>query len=87
MVITSAFGSEAAVVRGLPRLPFITGVDGELLMATMANAEAKQQVKQEATDAVQHDLFGVPFMVADGESFFGADRMEYLDRYLASRAG
>ena len=64
-----------------------TGVDDALLAAALENADAKQQVKQEADDAAAHDLFGVPFMVADGEPFFGADRIEFLDRFLAAKAG
>lgn len=63
-----------------------TGVGEDILTAALANQEAKQQVKQEADDAAAHDLFGVPFMVADGEKFFGADRVEYLDRFLASKS-
>ena len=43
-----------------------TGIDADLMTAAMANTKAKQQVKQEATDAAVHDLFGVPFMVVDG---------------------
>ena len=64
-----------------------SGVDEEMLAAAFENAEAKQQVKQEAEDAAAYDLFGVPFMVADGEPFFGADRIEFLDRFLAEKAG
>ena len=62
-----------------------TGVDEVMLTEALENAEAKQQVKQEADNAATHDLFGVPFIVADGETFFGADRIEFLDRFLAER--
>ena len=62
-----------------------TGVNETLLAAAMQDVEAKQQVKQEAADAATHGLFGVPFMVADGEAFFGADRIEFLDRFLAEK--
>ncbi len=71
-------GMRAAIVE--------TSVDEEMLAAALENAEAKQQVKQETDGAAAHDLFGVPFMVADGEPFFGADRIEFLDRFLAEKA-
>ena len=63
-----------------------TGVDEVMLATALENAEAKQQAKKEADDAAVHDLFGVPFMIADGEPFFGADRIEFLDRFLTERA-
>ena len=38
-------------------------------------------------DAVAHGVFGVPFFIADGdERFWGQDRLDDLDAYLASRA-
>jgi len=33
-----------------------------------------------------HDLFGIPFMVADGEAFCGADGIEFLDCFLAEKS-
>ena len=63
-----------------------SGVDEAMLSAALENAEAKQQVKQKADDAAAHNLFGVPFMVASDEPVFGADRIEYLARFLADRA-
>jgi len=59
-----------------------TGVDEAMLAAALENVEAKRQVQQEAIDAAAHDLFGVPFIVVDGEPFFGADRIDYLERFL-----
>ncbi len=62
------------------------GVNEALLSVAMQDAEAKQQVKQEAADAATHGLFGVPFMIADGEAFFGVDRIEFLDRFLGEKS-
>jgi len=45
--------------------------------------EAKAMLQAAITDAVQKKVFGSPFVVMDGEGFFGVDRLPQLEARLA----
>ena len=45
--------------------------------------EAKAMLQTAVTDAVQKKVFGSPFVVVDGEGFFGVDRLPHLEARLA----
>lgn len=47
-------------------------------------AEARDQLTEEAIAA---EVFGVPTYRFDGELFWGQDRLDFLDRALAAKAG
>ncbi len=57
------------------------GHDAATLAPAMAAAEATYQANTEA--AIAAGVFGAPFYVVDGEVFWGQDRLDYLDDYLA----
>jgi carboxymethylenebutenolidase len=44
-------------------------------------SEATYQANTEA--AIAAGVFGAPFYVVDGEVFWGQDRLDYLDDFLA----
>ena len=45
-------------------------------------AEAKDRLRQNTEDAVKAGVFGVPSFVADGEVFWGADSIEFVQAFL-----
>lgn len=45
--------------------------------------ELKQRLAEAVDYAVANNVFGVPYFIADGEPFWGCDRMWMLDRWLA----
>lgn len=50
----------------------------------LATAPAAKRAVVEAMDRARADgIIGAPFMVLDGEPFWGADRLEHLERRLA----
>jgi 2-hydroxychromene-2-carboxylate isomerase len=60
------------------------GLDAESVMKA---GEAPEMVaKREAytKHAIEQGVFGAPFFVIDGEKFWGQDRLEFVDRKLAS---
>ncbi|WP_048648287.1 2-hydroxychromene-2-carboxylate isomerase [Nitratireductor soli] len=60
------------------------GFDAEAILAA-AKTEAIANIRAQNTkDAVTADAVGVPTYVLNGEAFFGQDRVEYLDRALAT---
>lgn len=58
------------------------GVARDELTAALALPEVKARLKQETEAALAGGLFGAPWIVVDGETFWGADRLPQVDRWL-----
>ena len=50
------------------------------------DTRTKERVKAEVDLAIAKGAFGSPFVIADGEPFWGVDRFDQLERFLASGA-
>jgi len=59
------------------------GAEREALAAALAGQAIKDRLKDECAAAIGKGVFGSPFIIADGEPFFGADRLPQLERWLA----
>lgn len=57
-------------------------LDGASLYA--GQDDARKLVDQCTRVAMEQQVFGVPWYVYDGESFWGQDRLDFLDRALAA---
>jgi len=53
----------------------------ELLAATQA-PEMKARLKEECDAAIEKGVFGSPFMIVDGEPFWGTDRLAHVEQWL-----
>jgi 2-hydroxychromene-2-carboxylate isomerase len=52
---------------------------------TSINDQAvKDRLKTEMDEALARSVFGSPYIVVDGEPFWGADRLDHVDRWLAT---
>lgn len=60
------------------------GVDADELRAGLNDAAVKDRTKLEVEKAIAKGAFGSPYIVVDGEPFWGSDRLEQVDRWLAS---
>jgi 2-hydroxychromene-2-carboxylate isomerase len=60
------------------------GVDRDILSEALAGAALKQRLKSECDAALAGGVFGSPYMIVDGEPFFGVDRLPQMDRWLTS---
>ncbi|PLX63206.1 2-hydroxychromene-2-carboxylate isomerase [Sedimenticola selenatireducens] len=60
------------------------GIDREQLLLGMQSPEVKARLKQETEAAVARGVFGSPYIFVDGEPFWGNDRLEQVDRWLAT---
>ena len=58
------------------------GLDRAKVLAALASDEVKQGLTAAVNDAVEQGVFGVPFVIADGEKFFGNDHFWLLERWL-----
>lgn len=59
------------------------GAPAALVDAGLADPEAATLLRAEVDAAVAAGAFGSPFVIADGEPFFGVDSFELLDEWLA----
>ena len=60
------------------------GIDRAELLAGLAEPAVKERLRRETDDAIARGVFGAPFMIVDGEPFWGADRLDQLERWLAT---
>ena len=58
------------------------GIDRAMLQAATEVPEALECLSSSNADAVASSCFGVPWIVADGATYFGQDRLEMLERRL-----
>jgi 2-hydroxychromene-2-carboxylate isomerase len=58
------------------------GADREALSEALAGQALKERLKTECENAMKKGVFGSPFIIVDGEPFFGADRLPQLERWL-----
>ena len=48
----------------------------------LQSQEMKDRLKQEVDTALSLGVFGAPYVVIDGQPFFGADRLPQIERWL-----
>jgi 2-hydroxychromene-2-carboxylate isomerase len=71
--------SDAAVVVELAKA---VGADGDELAAALGTPEVKDRLKQECDAALAKGIFGAPYVIIDGEPFWGADRLPQIEKWL-----
>jgi 2-hydroxychromene-2-carboxylate isomerase len=59
------------------------GLDADQLRTGIGEPAVKERLKAVTDDAVKRNIFGSPFIVVDGEPFWGTDRLAQVDRWLA----
>jgi 2-hydroxychromene-2-carboxylate isomerase len=58
------------------------GHDGAALSAALEDPALKDRLRQEVDAAVARGVFGSPYLIVDGEPFWGADRLDQMERWL-----
>ena len=58
------------------------GFDRAAVIAGANNADIKAYTKAVAESAITRGVFGSPFFIVDDEPFWGADRMEMMERWI-----
>jgi 2-hydroxychromene-2-carboxylate isomerase len=64
------------------RIGAAIGIDRDALAAGQESEPIRKQLRDETQQALERGVFGSPFMIADGEPFWGFDRFNQLDAYL-----
>ncbi|WP_366657498.1 2-hydroxychromene-2-carboxylate isomerase [Fodinicurvata sp. EGI_FJ10296] len=71
--------AKAVAALEVPGLP-----DGsDEILDGMESRPIKDRLKTETDSAIAVGVFGSPFIVADGEAFWGADRLDHVDWWLS----
>ncbi len=60
------------------------GLETSELLAAAADPRARDGLDAANSDAIALSCFGVPWLVADGDSYFGQDRLDLMQRRLAA---
>jgi 2-hydroxychromene-2-carboxylate isomerase len=60
------------------------GIDRAEASGALNDAQVKERVRREVDDAISRGVFGSPYIIVDGEPFWGADRLDQVDRWLAT---
>jgi len=60
------------------------GIDAAAARAAIDDPAIKDALKREVDGAIARGVFGSPFVIVDGEPFWGLDRFDQVDRWLAT---
>jgi 2-hydroxychromene-2-carboxylate isomerase len=60
------------------------GLNAEEVRAALNDPAIKDLLKTEVNKAIGRGAFGSPYIVIDDEAFWGADRLEQVEKWLAS---
>jgi 2-hydroxychromene-2-carboxylate isomerase len=58
------------------------GIDAGALAEGMNDPTIKDHLKADVEQAITRGVFGAPFIIVDGESFWGFDRFDQLEAFL-----
>jgi 2-hydroxychromene-2-carboxylate isomerase len=61
-----------------------TGCSAGEVRAALADQAVKDRAKAEVEAAIAKGVFGSPYVIVDGEPFWGVDRFDQLDKWLAT---
>jgi 2-hydroxychromene-2-carboxylate isomerase len=58
------------------------GIDSAALLAGIESPAVKERTRAENEEAIKRGVFGSPFLIVDGEAFWGVDRLDQAERWL-----
>jgi len=61
----------------------LLGIDGEALRAGIGLRAVKDRLRAETEQSLARGVFGAPFLFVDEEPFWGADRLDQVEAWLA----
>lgn len=60
------------------------GVEREQLVQALDDPAVKERLRSEVDAAIKRGVFGSPYIVIDGEPFWGSDRLDQVEKWLAT---
>jgi len=77
-------GVDISHLDALAQIADAAGLQAAPLIDAIGSAPLKQQLKNETEQALARGVFGSPFVLVDGEPFWGFDRFDQLRAHLQS---
>lgn len=77
-------GRDLSGPQALCELAEAAGLDGKAMLEGMQSQPVKDRLRAVTDGAIAKGVFGSPFFIVDGEGFWGADRLDQVERWLAS---
>jgi 2-hydroxychromene-2-carboxylate isomerase len=62
------------------------GIDRDTFSTGVASQEIKDALRSANETAMRLGIFGAPYLIVDGEGFWGVDRLPQIERWLAQGA-
>ncbi len=75
-------GRDLSAPEAVSEIAELLTIDPGDLLAGIQDPAIKQVLKDKTEAAVQRGVFGSPFVFAEGEPFWGHDRLSQIDRWL-----
>ena len=60
------------------------GVNRDELVQALDDPAVKERLKSEVDAAIERGVFGSPYIIVDSEPFWGSDRLEQVEKWLAT---
>lgn len=60
------------------------GGERAALLASLQDQAIKDRFRKETEEAIARGVFGSPYIIVDGEPFWGNDRLDMIDKWLES---
>ena len=60
------------------------GVNRDELVQALDDPAVKERLKSEVDAAIERGVFGSPYIIVDGEPFWGSDRLDQVEKWLAT---
>lgn len=75
-------GRDISTVDQVAQVAATLGIDAAELTAACADPRIKARLKEETDSSIARGVFGSPFVFVDAEPFWGADRLDQVERWL-----
>jgi 2-hydroxychromene-2-carboxylate isomerase len=69
----------------LAAIAFDSGYDGRALLKSSETASVQAEYERYTEQAIAASVFGAPWYIVDGESFWGQDRLDFVERAFAKQ--
>jgi 2-hydroxychromene-2-carboxylate isomerase len=77
-------GGDIRDAEAVVRIAAEAGVEAAALTAALQDNAVKERLKTEIEAAMAAGVCGSPFFIVDGEPFWGADRLDQVEHWLAT---
>ena len=77
-------GRDIATAAQVAEIAAPLGIEAAALVAATQDPAIKARLKEETDRSLERGVFGSPFVFVDDEPFWGADRIDQIERWLAT---